>query len=97
MVVYRPIGRAELERVTALNPGESIFELEALLMREVGDGRRMTESEVGNESADCEAINRNGRGRTVKHTRISDGTLVSIRDIVRPIEWDNLDPKLIDD
>src|SRR5215470_4554176 len=97
MVVDRPIGRAGLERVAALNQRESIFELEALLMREVGDGRRMTESEVGNESADCESINRNGRWRTVKHTRIRDGALVSIRDIIRPIEWDNLDPKLIDD
>src|SRR5262249_49506780 len=59
MVVDRPIGRAELERVAALNPGESVFELEALLMREVGDRRRMTESGVGNETTDREPINRN--------------------------------------
>src|SRR5262249_25931794 len=97
MVVDRPIGRAELERVFALNPGESIFELEALLMREVGDGRRTTESGVGNKSADCEAVNRNGGGGLVQHARIRDGGLINILDIVRPIEWDNLDPKLIDD
>src|SRR2546427_12466066 len=97
MVVDRTIGPADFERMAALNPGESIFELEALLMRKVGDGRWTTESGVGNESADCETINRNGCGRLVKHTRIRDGAFVNIRDIIRPIEWDNLDPKLIDD